>query len=224
MPVRPTARIPDEQEERESKPNPDPTVRTLQQSQREISAAREILEARFEGHKDVIDTRLGAMDKAVQLLQVHANTLPEQAKAEVAHLRLLQDERFSSFTTQLIMIGSRTEQTKADAEKGIAAALQAQKEAAFEQSKNFKEQIQSITTNLDTLRGTYMDKTNDVKELVRTVENSIKDILRSFETRISSMEGQKRGGNDAVGIMLSLGAIAVAAVSAAIALYANRIH
>jgi hypothetical protein len=46
---------------REVKPVPDPTVLTTQQLQREIATARELVESKIMGFKEMIETRLDGM-------------------------------------------------------------------------------------------------------------------------------------------------------------------
>lgn len=128
-------------------PNPDPTVRTVEQLQRDIGASREIVEAKFEGDRRVFETRLDGMDRAIELLQNATDRLPQLIKDEVSQLRELHQEKFLSvearteiqfggIATQFAERDKRTEQLSLADKTAIAAALQAQKEAAGAQNES----------------------------------------------------------------------------------------
>lgn len=59
-----------------SVPNPDPTERTVEQLLREIATSREIVEGIGQGTREVLETRLAGMDKAIELLQQTTNKIP----------------------------------------------------------------------------------------------------------------------------------------------------
>jgi predicted HTH transcriptional regulator len=109
----------------EVRPVPDPTVLTTQQLLREIATSRE-----------VIETRLSGMDKAIELLQAAADRYPAFVRAEVKQLQELHEEKFSSIGTQFAERDKRTEQLSLADKTAIAAALQAQKEAAGAQNES----------------------------------------------------------------------------------------
>lgn len=132
---------------RGSVPDPDPTVRTVEQLQRDIGATREIVEANGKATREVLETRLSGMDKAIELLQRAADKIPTNVKDEVAQLRELHEEKFGSIATQIAIQFSgiatqfnerdkRTEQLSLADKTAIAAALQAQKEAAGAQNES----------------------------------------------------------------------------------------
>lgn len=113
------------------RPDPDPTIRTTEQVLREVGLSREIIE-----------TRLNAMDKAISLLQDFTDKQPGVAEvaASVLHLKEL-------FQTQLKDRDVRVEQVKEDGEKAIAAALQAQKEAVGKTELGFTKELDAVKSN-----------------------------------------------------------------------------
>src|SRR5579859_5246367 len=118
------------------RPVPDPTVLTTQQLQREIGTSRELVEALASGMQRVFETRLDAMDKAIQLLQAETDRAPARIVQVVDHLRSVHDEKFRSIDKQFLERDTRTEQTSRDSKVAVDAALQAAKEAVGEQNKS----------------------------------------------------------------------------------------
>ena len=192
------------------RPVPDPTVLTTQQLIREIAMSR-----------DVIETRLAGMDKAIELLQQTTDKLPANIKDEVEQLQELHAERFSSFETQLKLVlegiktqflerDERTKQLALLSETAIAAALQAQKEAATAQNVsnttasdkmelNFAKLIEQTQTLLQSQKTASDDKISDIK-----------DRGNILESRLTLIEGQKSGGGDAWGYMFGLAGLSLA--------------
>lgn len=156
------------------RPNPDPTILTTQRLLREVSLSREIIE-----------TRLGGMDKAIELLQRTTDKIPDLIKGEVTQLKELHAEKFSSFSaqlqtqcqgiaTQFAERDNRTEQLSIADKTAIAAALQAQKEAAAAQNEsnatannkmelNFAKLIEAQQLAQQAMQKNMDDKFNDLK-------------------------------------------------------------
>lgn len=113
-------------ETREIRPLPDPTTLTTQQLRREIDLLESAVNTRFEG-----------MDKAIQLLQQFSDKSPTTAVLEqqIAALAALGEEKFRGVEKQFTERDKRTEQLSLADKTAIAAALQAQKEAAGAQAE-----------------------------------------------------------------------------------------
>lgn len=177
-----------------SVPVPDPTVLTTQQAVRESAAVRELMEVRVIGIKDNIETRLGAMDKAIELLRSQTDKFPAHVDAVILRLQELHEEKFHSIETQFKERDTRSEQTAKDAKVAIDAALQAQKEAVGEQNKSnalanskmeaaFTKQIDQIGTLISTLQKSIDGMINDLKERMTVMES-----------RMTATEGRMAGG------------------------------
>ena len=104
----------------ELRPIPDPTVLTTQQ-----------LAVAILNLKELFESRMSAMDKAVELLQQTANRSPTVNEVYMQH-----EERFKSIAVQFAERDIRTEQTSRDSKVAVDAALQAAKEAVGEQNKS----------------------------------------------------------------------------------------
>lgn len=183
-------------------PNPDPTVRTVEQLQREIAATREIVEANGKATREVLETRLGGMDKAIELLQKAADKIPQHVKDEVAQLRELHEEKFTSVSRQIeIQFGGiatqfqerdkRTEQLSIADKTAIAAALQAQKEAAG----STNESIIAVITKMESSFTKLFDQN---QTLLQTMTKNIGDQINDLKSRLDKGEGKTSVSDPAV--------------------------
>jgi len=153
-----------------STPVPDPTVLTTQQLIAAIAASREIIE-----------TRLDAMDTATQLNKEQMDKFPQAIHDTVAAIERIRDEKFAtvnekfhSIETQFKERDTRTEQSSKDSKVAVDAALQAAKEAVGEQNKSnalaiaksevaFTKQLDQITLLISTSNKALDEKINDLK-------------------------------------------------------------
>jgi hypothetical protein len=155
----------------DSRPVPDPTVLTTQQLGAAIASLR-----------DLFEVRLSGMDKAVELLQAHANKSPSigEVFAQVTEkfnsmsiaMKSIEDvseQRFARIDQQFTERDKRTEQLTLASSTAISAALQAQKEAANETQKSSSLAITKAET--------------------ATVE-SIKQLQTLFQTSIAGLNTQ----------------------------------
>lgn len=165
----------------------DPSDRTLEQMLREISQTREIVEANGRGTREVLETRLSAGDKAIELLQRDTDMLPEQIRNAVEQLRLLHDERFTSLSIQLAthLGGIQTQFTERDkrmeqlslADKtAIAAALQAQKESYGAQNE------------ANNVANTKME--NNFSKLIEQTHTLVQALSHSMDEKIADLKGR----------------------------------
>jgi hypothetical protein len=162
-----------QQQDRDSRPIPDPTILTTQQLNREVASMKELF-----------DTRLGAMDKAVGLLQAQANRSPTIGEVYAQH-----EERFKAIAQQFSERDTRTEQTSRDSKVAVDAALQAQKESVNAQNISnaqaiakseaaFTKQIDQIGNLIQTMAKGIDDKIDDMKERITTIESRGQGIVQ----------------------------------------------
>src|SRR6202034_938167 len=93
-------------------PRPDPTTLTTAQLLRELGALREL-----------VFTRLDAMDKATALLSETVNLTPTVIQTEVRHALELTDGRFAGIGRQFEERDTRTEQAAKASKEALDAAL-----------------------------------------------------------------------------------------------------
>src|SRR6185369_6029345 len=148
-------------ETKDLRPVPDPTLLTTQQLLRENLWLREVLE-----------TRLNGMDKAIELLQATADKFPARIDEKIVSLQQVHEEKFNSIQVQFKERDVRTEQTSKDSKVAIDAALQATKESSVEQNKSFalatakseagfSKQIDQLGVLIQTMTKAFDDKIDD---------------------------------------------------------------
>jgi hypothetical protein len=176
----------------EVRPVPDPTILTTLQLHREILGLRE-----------VIETRLAGMDKAIELIQSAADKVPSKMDVAIQQLRELQDEKFTSIAIQFRERDTRTEQTSRDSKVAVDAALQAAKEAVGEQNK-------SNALAISKSEATFTKQIDQLGILINTMTTGLNDKIDDIKTRLSLIEGQRKGTGDAWGYIVGIGGLIVA--------------
>ena len=145
---------------------PGPPYLTTEELRRDVSALREILQARLDG-----------MDRATVVLSETVNRTPTAIQIAVSHLQELHDERFKSIALQFTERDVRTEQAATASASALAAALQAAKEAVFEQAQaaakaaektelSFTKQIDQIQVQITTVAKGFDDRIGELKERI----------------------------------------------------------
>lgn len=188
----------------ESKPNPDPTERSIEAIKQAIAALKEM----FEIH-------ISSIKEDVQEIRATVEGRPAAIVSEINHLKLLHDEQFKAV---IIMLEDRLKaasdlsvqkfQGVADQFSGrdtaLAAALLAQKTSVEEQNKSnalsaakaeaaTTKQIDGIQTLLTTMSQGTDDKIDGVKVLLSTQEKANDKSLADLSTRLTAREGQTAG-------------------------------
>lgn len=173
-------------EAKSSRPDPDPTLRTNEQLQREAVILRELIELRMEG----VQVRFDAMDKAIGLLQETANRSPTINEVYVKH-----EQMFQSIATQFEERDTRTEQTSKDSKVAVDAALQAAKEAVGAQNESNSLAIaksEAATTKQIDAMGALITAT------AKASDEKIDDL----KGRLGLIEGRSKGFGDGWGFIV----------------------
>jgi hypothetical protein len=182
-------------------PIPDPTILTTQQLIREIATARE-----------VIETRLNGMDKAIELLQAASDRYPAFVQQAVGRLQELHEEKFRSIEVQFKERDTRTEQTSRDSKVAVDAALSAQVKSVDAQNisnslaiskseAGFTKQIDQIGALIQATGKATDDKIDDIK----TRLNSIEVRTNAFESRSTGKaDGISSAGVITMGIVTGI--------------------
>lgn len=149
------------------------TVTTTQQLQRENFWLRELLETRIDG-----------MDKAIMLLQAFADRTPTtlDIQHEVVALRDVVMQMFSGVKTQILDRDVQTEKASRDVKSAVDAAFAAAKEAVGEQNKsnalsnakteaNFTKQLDMLGETIRINTKGVDDKISDIKERITIIES-----------------------------------------------------
>lgn len=124
------------------RPIPDPTILTMQALERSLSSL-----------KEVVFTRLNAIDEATRILATRADRVPSDVDVAVNHLKELHVEKFGSIATQFLERDTRTEQLAAAGQLAIKDALQAAKEAVQKSEGNTIKLLDLLAQQIDDLKG-----------------------------------------------------------------------
>lgn len=157
------------------RPIPDPTEMTSRQLTSAIASVREILE-----------TRLDGMDKALELLQHATDRAPGIMDAKISQLQMLHEEKFASIATQFQERDTRTEQTSRDSKVAVDAALQAAKEAVGEQNKSSALAIAKSET------GTTK-QIDALSESIKIAKQTLDEKIATLSSRLDLQDGQAFG-------------------------------
>lgn len=169
----------------------DPTTATTQVLQREVASLKELMES-----------RLGSMDRAVALLQHNADKSPSIAVVaeKVEALQDLHNERFSSLLSQIGALRTMMEAMSVASKEAIAAALQAQKEAVAAALQAAKEQVsaQNVSTALaaDKTERQVTGQIQQIGQLIAQQAKSYDDKIDDLKVRNNQLE-QRQGGAEA---------------------------
>lgn len=184
---------------------PGPPYLTTEELRRDVSALREILQARLDG-----------MDRATVVLSETVNRTPTAIQIAITNLRELMDEKllnldattaekidsvvqqiaaqkdirlekFASVEQQFIERDVRTEQAATASASALAAALQAAKEAVFEQA-------QAAAKAAEKTELSFTKQIDQIQLQIKTIGDGFSDRIAELKERIDRGEGQARGG------------------------------
>lgn len=192
-----------------SVPIPDPTLLTTDQLRRENFWLRELIESRLDG-----------MDKALVLIQAKADKVPSEVDLKVGALEHLHDERFKAgaealsaavqsiqmqFTNRDVLTDKMA---KAGAE-ALSAALQAAKEAVGKQNESSALAIAKSETASD-------KRMDQLQILINTKTDGLVSTITDVKDRLTMIEGKGLGWSGAGGLILSIVAVGISLAIAVI--------
>jgi hypothetical protein len=143
------------------RPDPDPTLLTTENLRREIANLKELLESRLVGNHELISTEIQVLSKVTE-------------------------ERFQSIAIQFAERDKRTEQLSLADKTAIAAALQAQKEAAGATNE-------SNSVALGKMEDNFTKLIDQGQTLLNSVAKNMDDKINDLRSRLDTGEGQGRG-------------------------------
>jgi len=156
--------------------------------------------------REVLETRLAGMDKAIDLIQSAADKVPSKMDVAIQQLRELQDEKFGSIAIQFKERDTRTEQTSKDSKVAVDAALQAAKEAVGEQNKS------NALAN-SKMEASFTKLIDQQAALIAATNKASDDKIDEIRARLSAMEGHSKGSGDVVGWVFGGAGLLIALVS-----------
>lgn len=178
----------------------------------DMRAVKEVIDARFateqldregvrrhiHGLREILETRLDGMDKAIALRQSAMDHAWSHVDEKIAAVQAVQEqrvlnlsdtygERFNSIQMQFKERDVRTDQSSKDSKVAVDAALQAAKEAVGEQNKSSALAISkseaSITKQIDQLG-----------QQIQAITKASDDKFTDVKERLTRIEGGSQGG------------------------------
>lgn len=174
----------------------DPTSLTTAALMREVA-----------GLKELVGTRLDAMDKAIALLQAQADRSPsiDVVDKSVKHLDDLIIEKFLGVEKQFVERDKRTEQLSLADKTAIAAALSAQKEAVVAQNE-------SNTKASDKMEMSFSKLIEQTQALLTAQKAASDDKIDDLKGRLMLIEGSSKGTDQTWAYLFAVAAFLMAGV------------
>jgi hypothetical protein len=180
----------------------DPTPMTTHALQREAAALKEL-----------IFTRLDAMDKAVELFSGNLTRVPTDVDKQVQNLKELHSERFNRVDTRFNGIqdqfaerDKRTDQVSKDSKVAVDAALQAAKELGNEQTRASALAI----AKSETATAKQLDQ---IGLTLQNSQGALNDKIDDLRTRLTGLEGRGQGVGSAWGVLATVIGIVIAGLA-----------
>ena len=181
-------------------PVPDPTVLTTQAT----DVAKDQLRRELEAVKEVLETRLNAMDKAIELFQKHNDLTPLQMKDWINNVHILLEQRFETVNERFRTIGiqfterdTRTEQIARGNETALTAALNAAKEAVNQQNIAFTQATSkseaAFIKQIDQLVALFQTGMKALDEKITTGTKTSDDKIANVEKQLTMLVGSGVG-------------------------------
>ena len=114
--------------------------------------------------KDLIETRLEAMDRAQAIFEGNLNRVPTAVQLAIGTLRELTDEKFRGVFEQFALRDKGVKETAELTGLALAAALASAEKASGRQNDSFTKQIDLMAETVKTLSSTLNDKLNDLRQ------------------------------------------------------------
>lgn len=181
------------------RPDPDPTLLTTENLRREIGNLKEL-----------IDIQLESNDKAIQLVQVATDSaVGNLHKLIIANLETLEkvtSQRFDNISVQFAERDKRIEQLAIADKTAIAAALQAQKEAAGAQNE-------SNAASVLKQEAAFTKLLDQTQALFQTSMSALTTQINDLKGRLDTGEGQSKGKGDLLGFIVGAAGILIAGIA-----------
>jgi hypothetical protein len=160
---------------------PGPAYLTTEELRRDVSALREILQARLDG-----------MDRATVVLSETVNRTPTAIQLAVSHLQELHDEKFTGISLQFAERDVRTDKAATASKEALDAALLAAKELVAQQNE-------ANAAAADKAEQTTIKQIDQIGLRIDTMQKALDDRLTELKERIDRGEGADSGHAQATG-------------------------
>ena len=161
------------------RPVPDPTLLTTELTLREIATLKELLQSQTSDIRHSIDR-----------IESQLNTRHSAIREDSERLQVLFEEKFTSIALQF-----------SGNDKAVAAALQAQKEAAAAQNANNMEASAKSEAS-------FTKQIDQMQMVVNAIAKATDEKIDDLKTRLTLGEGTKRGMGESWGVVVAAGGLA----------------
>jgi len=167
------------------RPNPDPTVRTNEA----VKAATEQLRRELQSMREILETRLDAIDTATTLRLQGYDAQPAAIERAVRQLEELTDEKFASITQTFHERDVRLNETAVASKQAIDAALQAAKELVGQQNNSNVEAAAKAER-------AFTKQIDQTSALISALEKGLTDRILELKERMDRGEGSRQGTSE----------------------------
>ena len=162
----------------------------------------------------VVDTRLDAMDKAAIVLSETVTRMPTQLEVAVAQINELHNVKFAAISDRFELLDRQTVREKAAAELALAAAFNAQKEAAAATNNSNAEAIRvnqsSTAKQIETNQIAGARQIETINDGLRAASRAMGDKLDDLKDRVNRIEAGAAGATNQKGDVYRLISAAIA--------------
>lgn len=188
------------------KPDPDPTLLTTENLRREISHLKELTAEKLETQLTRVDAIEHRLDHKYTETAEAIKNLHKLILANIETLASVMSQRFESIAIQFTERDKRTEQLSLADKTAIAAALQAQKEAAGAQNES---NAASVTKQ----EAAFTKLLDQNQVLFHTSMSALTTQINDLKSRLDTGEGQSKGKGDMWGYAAGVAGLAIAAAA-----------
>lgn len=185
-------------------PIPDPSVLTTEQLRRELGALR-----------DIIETRLDAMDRSTSVFTENLQRVPTDVDKQVGNLRDLHEQKFIGVERQFVERDVRSAGAQTAAQLAVNAALSAQKEAAATQNDAAAAAISK--SEIATAK-----QIDSILALMASNTRAIDDKIASINGRLDRGEGGQRQESSSQSTIIAIAAVVVSLGIGLLAIFNER--
>lgn len=197
---------------------PDPSVLTTEAVTRAARAERDYVD----GQIAVLSERLDGIDKATVVLNEIVTRVPTETQREVGRLEQLTRELFRSVDQRFTERDARAQREAELSATAVAAALEAQKSAAEQQTKFSQLAIdKSERSTAETIQKLAQLFSTEGRGLAEKIDD-VKNLIGGLDRRLTSVEQQKVGGREANASMYALGGFILVLLTIAGTIFALR--
>lgn len=176
---------------------PDPTSRTIEQMQREISHLKELLLQKSEAMREGIDIAHENLVRFPTEIQKSISALKELQETKIYYESKIAAKEFDFIQKEFNWIEKVRLEQKADSKEALNAALNASKEAVSEQNKS---NIANNTKSEDA----FTKLIDQMAILITTGNKGLEDKINDVRDRQTRMEGTGTGAKNLWGIIIAV--------------------